>query len=745
MKVSYNLTVLFFLLGSVLFFLSGCNKKSEPLHIEKNIDSELDALLAEIKAVEYYNVEELQASAQKLLALEDNKLAQLYGDYYLYKADFLKTPSYKTAAKLIEICEVLKNNKIYKPLAEADILLGLFYYSDFRYDLVSERIQKSFDYCFEPELFIERHALIYGFAPIAAMGSPSLKREEILLFLDKVKDKQWSFYFSRIYLGLAKAYFYSKEYEEAYKVVNYAIAMNDSFRLVKENTLFYELEAAINNKTDKGYQQVVASYKKAIEANRKYGSTEGEAYYRMIGHYYFNEKLYQEAYDSYANAIMVGKINNDSSAIAIDYAYLGWAYFKLDTAHNLKQADKYYNIAINYAKKNKHIMPYRVALERKIWSYTAMGLHKDLPKYKKELMQANINEEESINKNKLQEIKINALLALKSRSQQVEMLEIQNHLQEERLSRQRVVIFAFASMGIFFLLLLWLFFQNVKNLHKISAQKKEISEAFTKLDTQYRIIKEQKDMLVKAIDQIEESNKNLENFAYVAAHDIKTPLRTITTFAGILSQKYRQLLNEKDRELQDFIINSCRDLTNIVNNLLEFSRLSSQYNMLFEVVDLNQLIEGCIRLLHDKVHEKQAIITMQPDFPKVMGITQLLQQLFINVINNSLKFSKENIPPQIEIMHSVEQEGYVTIKIADNGIGIPTKFRREIFQIFKKLNTSSTYEGSGIGLAICQKVVEKHGGRIWVESEEGKGSSFFFTLKLENGGINTLPQNDEIE
>lgn len=229
---------------------------------------------------------------------------------------------------------------------------------------------------------------------------------------------------------------------------------------------------------------------------------------------------------------------------------------------------------------------------------------------------------------------------------------------------------------------------------------------------------------------LEEVNENLSNFAHVAAHDLKAPLRTITSFTGILSRKYREKMTPKDKELQDLITSGCADLSNIIDNLLEFSKVSKGEQLTFQVVDLNELIDKSINLLQQNIEESGTTIYVHEDLPKVKGVRELLQNLFLNLLSNAIKFRKPDHAPTIHINYEIQENELVEISIKDDGIGIEEEYLQEIFQLFRKLNDSSTYEGSGIGLATSKKIIEKHGGRIGVESEYGKGAEFKFTIPL---------------
>ena len=226
--------------------------------------------------------------------------------------------------------------------------------------------------------------------------------------------------------------------------------------------------------------------------------------------------------------------------------------------------------------------------------------------------------------------------------------------------------------------------------------------------------------------ELERSNAELEQFAYVASHDLQEPLRTISSYVQLLASRYKDKLDEDANEFIDFAVDGSKRMRQLINSLLEYSRVNRSKP--FEWVDINDVIKEIKVDIKDQIKDSGAVIKYN-NMPKIYGDYVLLGQLFQNLIGNAIKFRRDN-SPEIHISSERKNGSYV-FAVKDNGIGIPKEYNEKIFIIFQRLNNREKYPGTGIGLSICKKIVEKHGGTIWVESEPGKGSSFFFTLNAD--------------
>ncbi|OGP64175.1 MAG: hypothetical protein A2170_16785 [Deltaproteobacteria bacterium RBG_13_53_10] len=230
-------------------------------------------------------------------------------------------------------------------------------------------------------------------------------------------------------------------------------------------------------------------------------------------------------------------------------------------------------------------------------------------------------------------------------------------------------------------------------------------------------------------EELLRSNAELEQFAYVASHDLQTPLRAISGYIKLLSDRYEgKLDSDAQRFIQRTIDNVAR-MQRLINDLLSYSRLTTRGHP-FERTDCNAVLNEVIDMLHPLVEESRGVIT-HGTLPTVMGDGGQLAQLFQNLIANAIKFH-DTEPPQVHIdAQRLDKEWLFSVK--DNGIGIDPHYSERIFLIFQRLHTVDTYPGTGIGLAICKKIVERHGGRIWVESKAGEGSTFKFTIPDQGG------------
>lgn len=233
--------------------------------------------------------------------------------------------------------------------------------------------------------------------------------------------------------------------------------------------------------------------------------------------------------------------------------------------------------------------------------------------------------------------------------------------------------------------------------------------------------------LHKLAEDLKRSNADLQQFAYIASHDLQTPLRNVEGFVKMLARRYRGKLDEKADEFIEYISSGVKDMQVLIMDILEYSKVGSGDKTL-SVIDTSLCIGKAISNLSEEIEEKKAEIVLTEPFPSVLGDPLQLTSLFQNLIGNAIKFCGGR--PLINI--SVEKKGreYV-FSVRDNGIGINSEDCGKIFAVFHRLHSKSDYPGTGIGLAICQKIVERHGGRIWVESEQGKGSTFFFTLPAQ--------------
>jgi light-regulated signal transduction histidine kinase (bacteriophytochrome) len=225
-------------------------------------------------------------------------------------------------------------------------------------------------------------------------------------------------------------------------------------------------------------------------------------------------------------------------------------------------------------------------------------------------------------------------------------------------------------------------------------------------------------------EELARSNEDLEQFAYVASHDLQEPLRMVTSYVQLLARRYQGRLDSDANEFIGFAADGAVRMRKLINDLLTYSRVGMRGNEL-EPTDSEAALAQSVNDLKVAIEESGALVTHDP-LPTVMADRPQLGQLFQNLIGNAIKF-RSNEPPRVHISASRNGNGW-TFSVRDNGIGIAPEYSERIFVIFQRLHSREEYAGTGIGLAICKKIVDRHGGRIWVNSEVGKGATFYFTL-----------------
>lgn len=225
--------------------------------------------------------------------------------------------------------------------------------------------------------------------------------------------------------------------------------------------------------------------------------------------------------------------------------------------------------------------------------------------------------------------------------------------------------------------------------------------------------------------ELERSNRDLEHFAYVVSHDLQEPARMVKSYLDLLEQSYHGELDEEARELIAYAMDGAERMQAMIRALLDLSRVETR-GVDFAPVDCNLLVKNALDDLALTIEENNAQVTHDP-LPTVMADQAQLTQVFQNLVANAIKFRREDETPRVHISAQQEDDRWI-FSVEDNGIGVDPNQKERIFQIFQRLHTQEEYPGVGIGLALCRRIVERHGGRIWVESEPGQGSTFYFTL-----------------
>jgi PAS domain S-box-containing protein len=237
--------------------------------------------------------------------------------------------------------------------------------------------------------------------------------------------------------------------------------------------------------------------------------------------------------------------------------------------------------------------------------------------------------------------------------------------------------------------------------------------------------KRYEDQLSEGAEALRRSNAELEMFAYLASHDLQEPLRMITSYLQLLVQRYGDRFDGDAREFIDFAVDGSQRMKALINDLLAYSRIQ-RGEWIASPVDLQKTFEHAMRNLQGTVDDTHAEVTHDP-LPDVQGNKSQLVQVFQNLIANALKFRRENAPPRIHISVREDKKEWV-FSVSDNGIGIDNQYLDRIFVIFQRLHNHTKYAGTGIGLAICKRIIENHHGRIWAESTVGVGTTIYFTL-----------------
>ena len=237
-----------------------------------------------------------------------------------------------------------------------------------------------------------------------------------------------------------------------------------------------------------------------------------------------------------------------------------------------------------------------------------------------------------------------------------------------------------------------------------------------------------KKKLKRTVAELKRSNTDLQQFAYVASHDLQEPLRMVASYTQLLEKRYKDKLDTDAKEFIHFAVDGALRMQRLINDLLSYSLVSTRQKPV-KPTDCNSVLAQVIANLSLTIEQNNDIIT-NDDLPTVMADRFQMQELFKNLVGNAIKFRSEHAP---RIHISAKQNGNKWLfSVQDNGLGIDiSRSKDKIFLIFQRLHSKEEYPGTGIGLAICKRIVEHHGGKIWFDSDVGKGSTFYFTLPVK--------------
>ncbi len=278
-----------------------------------------------------------------------------------------------------------------------------------------------------------------------------------------------------------------------------------------------------------------------------------------------------------------------------------------------------------------------------------------------------------------------------------------------------------------------LFMESLESHHRIKDEIKIKEEQAKIIQQNNEKLQKQNDDLIKYI----RSNNELEQFAYRVSHDLKSPLNTIIGFSNLFKSNTDNL-TERQQEFLKYIVDAGTQMKNLISGILDYSKINgSELN--FKKINVYRLIEKLRGLLHHNLNESNGkiIVNNLPEF--IIADEIKIKQLFLNLISNALKFKKEDVPPEVVINGSTNENEFL-FSISDNGIGIPSESQNKIFEIFSRVQHHQNFEGQGIGLSICRQIINQHKGEIWIESEVGEGTTFYFTIQQISLDTETNPK-----
>jgi light-regulated signal transduction histidine kinase (bacteriophytochrome) len=269
-------------------------------------------------------------------------------------------------------------------------------------------------------------------------------------------------------------------------------------------------------------------------------------------------------------------------------------------------------------------------------------------------------------------------------------------------------------------------FASMASINELLSQRSgELLEKVKELDVQQQLLSDHKNQLEQLNAELVLKNNELERFTSIASHDLQEPLRTIGNMTVLISRKYYSHFDDQGKKILDYITSATQRMNLLIKGLLEFSRIGNYRKI--QRVDIQDLVNTIALDFGSALQAGEGIIKIR-QLPSVMGNPIELRMLFQNLISNALKFRKTDVAPIIEVS-AKDMNSHVEFCVKDNGIGIEERDYEKVFLIFQRLHLREDFEGTGLGLAYCRKIVELHGGKIWIDSQKGVGTSFYFTLR----------------
>jgi len=263
--------------------------------------------------------------------------------------------------------------------------------------------------------------------------------------------------------------------------------------------------------------------------------------------------------------------------------------------------------------------------------------------------------------------------------------------------------------------------QQSKAIEELRLRNKELEDVKKAMLNILEDLEEQK-------TELEKVNKELDGFVHIVSHDLRTPLRGISSFITFLEEDYKDKLGKEGQEFIEEIRNGANRLSDLIDDLLTLSRIARIKNP-YETVNIQTLIDSVFESIKHDIKTHRVSLKIHDQLPTVVCDRVKMAQVFLNLINNAIKFSSKNNKenPKIEIGF-MERSDNFEFYVKDNGIGIDPQYHEQIFEVFRRLHTEREFEGTGVGLSIVKRVIDDHGGRIWIESQCGQGACFYFTI-----------------